>query len=297
MAIAIASKSTAQATNNDGVLTVTKPTGLAAGDLLVAFISTGSGGGALTGWTAIGSEALGDTSGFGLHMVVLAKVADAGDAAASDFTFTMTTANRRLVHLFRITGDFSAGVASLIVSDNDNNVTKSGSTFTFPGGVTPLGANSFLLFGAIGGDPTSSASNTFSNFAVTNSNPSWTIEYNSVMPGGAADSILAAVASATFTPASTTGAYLVDNSEAANEVGGKLVAITEVQNGSVTLDLASLTATPRDFASLTGGANVTLDAASMTATAQTVTAAAAAAKWVNTDKSSAGSITNQDKTA
>lgn len=285
MAVAIASKST----SSSG--TLTKPTGLAVGDLMVAVLfNTGSATwDTLTGWTAVGTAQ--DTIENGIARVsVQAKIAEASDVSATDFTFT-GGATQHKTQLFRITsdGDFEGTIASLIVSDFDSDATGATPT-SFPGGVTPNFANSLLILGAI--QNTTSHAITLSSPAVTNNNPgTWTTQDSG---GGGAVGFI--VASATYSVATATGAYLVTSS-INSAAGGFLLSIYDSGNASVTLDVASLTATPRDFASSTGGANVTLDAASITGTAQAVTASAAAAKWVNTDKSSAGSITNQDKTA
>ncbi len=282
MAVAIASSST----SSTG--TLTKPSGLAVGDLMVAvlFTATSTTWNTLLGWTAVGTAQ--DSIENGLARVsVQAKIAEASDVSATDFTFTGPTAHK--TQLFRITsgGIFSGTIASLIVSDFDSDATGATPT-SFPGGVTPNFANSLLILGAIQNSTAQSV--TLSAPAVTNNNPAtWTIQ-----DSGAASAVSFIVASATYTVATTTGAYLV-TSTINSQAGGFLLSIYDSGNAAVTLDVASMTATPRDFASLTGGASTTLDAASMTATAQDPTAAASAAKWVNTDKSSAGAITNPDK--
>lgn len=239
----------------------------------------------LTGWTAVGTAQ--DTVENGLARVsVQAKIAEASDVSATDFTFTGPTPHK--TQLFRITsgGDFSGTIASLIVSDFDSDATGASPT-SFPGGVIPNFANSLLILGAI--QNTTAQSVTLSAPAVTNNNPAtWTIQ-----DSGGATAISFIVASATYTVATTTGAYTV-NSTINSQAGGFLLSIYDSGNASVTLDVASLTATPQE-PTVTGGASVTLDVATITAIAPDVTAAAPEAKWVNTDKSNAGTITNTDK--
>ena len=86
-------------------LTLTKPTGLASGDLMVAFIATQDGDPSTTfsktGWTAAATP----DSGTASRTTVLYREADSGDAAASDFEFTSSgTSTTCGGFIYRITG-------------------------------------------------------------------------------------------------------------------------------------------------------------------------------------------------
>lgn len=237
MAVAVASSARAASTSNGTSIVIGKPTGLAEGDILLAFIFNDNGGLATpSGWTAVGSQVAGDGNGFALQFATFAKIAEASDVAASNFTFAMTLDNLRLGYLFRITGDFSVGSISDYFSvDTDNNATDVSDVFTFTGGITPKGANSLLMMAVIGGASGYSGSNPFSAFSVANSNPSWSIQYNEGYAGGVTDSILAGVASAPFVSGGATGDYSVTSSATSREVGGLLLSINEVTNVTATL--------------------------------------------------------------
>lgn len=293
MAIAYASHQYAEGSAGT-TLTITKPTSLAVGDLMLAVLSVGNTTAwtTLSGWTAVGSTVI--SSNFPTRMNLMAKIADSGDTAASNFTFTGGASGEpKMGVIYRITGNFagSSTPTDFMVVDTDNSVTPSGGTVTFPGGVTPLAASALLVFAITCGESPGADAPQFSSHAVANSNPTWTEDVDEGLQVGAFMNM--GTAHATFSVATTTGAYSVASGRTSVH-GGALVAINETTNGSVTLDVASMTATPQ-APTVTGGASVTLDVASVTATAQTMTAAATAAKWVNTDKSSAGAITNTDK--
>jgi hypothetical protein len=89
----------AVATTSQTALVVTAPTAIAVGDLLVGT------GGTLdtksitppTGWTTVSN----DTNGTE-RVYVFTRVADAGDAAAANFTFTVGTFGQAAVALYRI---------------------------------------------------------------------------------------------------------------------------------------------------------------------------------------------------
>lgn len=281
--IAIASKQTASDT--DGTLTITAPSGVTVSNtnILVAVLydNTDTDWETLSGWTKLGSAK--ESSSGAANVTILAKHPDSGDAAAANFTFQSTdiSPDAQFGVLMRITttGSFDATLANNFVIDTDSD--DAGGSFA--GGVDPNKVNTLLLLGAVCNDPSVDVT----GGAVTNSNPSWTSQ-----AVGSNSSLRYTLASATFAPETTTGAYSVTTSAT---VGGFLLSINDSGNVTVTLDTLSLTGTPNDMASVTGGATVTLDSLSLTATPNDVTATGGTAKWVNTDKSSAGAITNTDK--
>ena len=139
MAVAYQSHQTATHNTAGTPLTITKPTSLAVGDLMIAFLYGGRNIGnwtTLAGWTLIG--ACTTTDGTDANLTVQAKIADSSDVAASNFTFTPNGAHgEKFGILTRITGSFGPGIAALITSDFDNSVINTGT-----GGVTPRGLNS-----------------------------------------------------------------------------------------------------------------------------------------------------------
>lgn len=173
MAVAIASSNTNTAIGASSVV-VTKPTGLAEGDLMVAGVHhywTGSDRqlNIAAGWTQISNDRIhngGENNGTG--MAVMYKVATAGDVAASDFTFTATDTAVMAACVLRITGISPTApkdASNSVASDNGG----SGGSFSFAG-ITPGFASCLLLLFA-GTRPSSSG---HSAQAIATSNPSWT---------------------------------------------------------------------------------------------------------------------------
>lgn len=153
-----------QSTNNSGWSTgtssvVTKPTGLAVGDLMIAFyfVQSISSQALPSGFTTI------DNTG---TLLLGFKVATSGDVAATDFTFT-NGSTRQFASISRITG--SAGIASLIAfNEGTQNNTA---TPSIAAGVTPpdTRANSLIM---MFWNQDTNASVTGS-YAIATSNPSW----------------------------------------------------------------------------------------------------------------------------
>lgn len=181
MAVAYESVATTTFTGISGGvnLNITKPTGLAAGDYLIAHLSVvdNTSGGAGTfntpaGWTSGVNASRAANTNSNAHTRVFYKVADSSDAAAGSFNFTKdgTGANACGGALYRISGGSSIQIASDGVSDS--------ATPSFSNTVTPTFASSLILFLVTGADA-SQASGTTSAYAITTSNPaSWTEVYD-----------------------------------------------------------------------------------------------------------------------
>lgn len=110
-------ESTSKASGGAGIatITITKPTGLVAGDLLVfAGVSSEQGGGACTISTKSGWTLVNNVGGTGELANIQYKVADSSDAAASNFVFTKSTNGQAAGALFRISNYF----ASSLVEDS-----------------------------------------------------------------------------------------------------------------------------------------------------------------------------------
>jgi hypothetical protein len=291
MAVAFGSIATAtvNSTGTATSLTITKPTGLAAGDYMVAIFgySGNTNPWALTGWTSVLNP--NDTSARVLNILV--KVASASDASASDFTFTISSGaepNNVCGALLRITGNLFSGTANVVASDNDVSGAASPS---YTGGVTPGAANTLLIMGAVAGNSVSGV--TTGSYAVTNDNPSWTERADFTETGGAED-ILLAIATATYSVGTTTGNYSLAFSADPGDSIGFLLSINESTNVTVTPDVITMTSAVQ-APTLTGSASVSPSVITMTSSVQAPTTATAAAEWTNTDKSSS-SWTNPDKT-
>lgn len=293
MSTAVASKSTASSTT--GSVTVTKPTGLAVGDIMLAFASAITGGAdagnAFTppaGWTQL--LALGGASNNSL-LYVFAIKATATEVAAPDFTFTGGgTMDNAIGHIFRITG--TNGFTSLAA-----NVVSAGAVSTdYPtpsfAGLTTLAVNSLLLMGLA--SEITDGDIDFTAYSVVTSNPTWTEEYDTYNePGGIANN--AAVASATYAPKGATGNFSVTLDADGGSVAGALIAITENINVSVSPAVIGLQANVQ-APSVTGGAVASPAVIGLQANVQAPSVAIAASKWQNDTKPSPGSVTNDAKT-
>lgn len=172
MAIAVASLATGSygSGNPSYTTTITKPTGLAVGDLMVAFINgtngtSGSPSTVPSGFTLGRSQAY----GFGTrnNFSTYYKIAASGDVAASNFTWGNSVTGGGSIGgtLFRITG----ALANIDQStSNDAGNTSSPAI----GPITPTYPNSLLLFG-VATDATS-GSVAVGSYAIATSNPTWT---------------------------------------------------------------------------------------------------------------------------
>lgn len=132
MAIVVESVSTGQSP-------ITKPSGLAVGDLMVALLadSDANSGTVPSGWTAHVNES------FLWTQAVYTKIADSSDVAASTFTFQDTGGVHLTGVLYRITGTVdhaTLAFQSSSWSDNDGNA-----TVQFNPAFTPVAAKYIAL--------------------------------------------------------------------------------------------------------------------------------------------------------
>lgn len=283
MAVAFGSIQTAS-DNSGTTLEITKPTGLAAGDLLIAILGLdGDTAFAATGWTQINHNDAGDQS-----MSILAKVADSSDASAVNFSFDATVANtdeEMIGALIRITGSAFSGAANIVDLSTTATATTTPSYAT---GITPHGTNNLLIMGALAyGANTVTAS----TYAIANNNPTWT-EQADFSINQTLDLSLS-VATATYSAATITGAYSLTLSASVQSIG-YILAIAENTNVAVTGATGALTLTGNS-GSATAGAAVAGATGTLTLSGNGGTLADVATDWTNTDKSST-SWTNPDKT-
>lgn len=167
MSVTVQSVSTTNYTSASSI-NITKPTGLAEGDLMIAFISGTSNSDSNinvpTGWTSIDSSTNGGESWKCMY-----KVADSSDVAATQFAFTNTDGEYIGGGLIRITNahiDFSVKSKQTIL--NAANGVFNAST------ITPALANSLILFFAVN----LGSAGTSSGYAIATDNPSWTEGYD-----------------------------------------------------------------------------------------------------------------------
>ncbi len=156
-------------------LVVTKPSGLTAGDLMIAHISgINPSAGELElptpgGWT-LGGQDTAVHNGCAI-LAVFYKIATSDDAAASSFSFSNATGSPLLMGgaIYRVSGTGSTITVSIDV-ENTNTSTPS-----FSNTVTPTVASSLLLFLVTA---EGSGAGSVASYAVTTDNPSWTERYD-----------------------------------------------------------------------------------------------------------------------
>ena len=241
---------------------ITKPTGLTAGDKMVAVISWFHTGTINTpaGWAAPQT----DQDFNSASAKVFTKTADAGDVAASNFTFTSGTSAAYFGVLLAM-----ANVGSLDVSNV--GVVASGSASS--SGVTPNEQDFFLAAVAHKSTATSSLSQTTADYAIATSNPSWTELFDSNVITSGANRMGVSIAYATRPELTATGnATATVSVDGANvTLGTALFLLGFVETKIVTLDVVSAPATAQDFASVTGGMTTTLGVVSATTIANDMT--------------------------
>lgn len=244
MAVAFAS-ATQNSQGGDSDITVTKPTGLASGDMLVAFcIRDVDGFDTPSGWTLLGEGGI---------ITSFAKVADSGDAAASNFTFSPagTSGDTSIVMLVRLTGTFTGGVANLVIDAQGTDASTGGENLASFSGLTPVANNSVLLMAGAIQEGTDVA---FSGYATANNNPSWTEQYD-LSSTDSGINIEFALAYATYASTGATGNFSF-TPDTNGTYSGFLVSISESTN--VTVNATPLIATGTiPNASISGDANVT----------------------------------------
>ncbi len=171
MAVAYESSTTVAPTTASSIA-LTKPSGLAIGDLMVAHLLLTVGqtvSSAPTGFT-FKDTATDSTSLFTSDIYY--KTADSGDVAASTFTFTLSGSSSCGGALLRVSGATSS---TSISEYGEANIVVSTTTPSFANTVTPHVASSLLLFMI-----THANASAISAYAVATSNPSWTEVYDVV---------------------------------------------------------------------------------------------------------------------
>lgn len=290
MALSLASKASGNGTNGD--VTITKPASLAEGDLMIAFITSqtdGPGGkthAGPSGWTKL-QEIVPNN---GTILTVWGVVATSTQTAATNFSWASEAPNSNTTGIiYRITGALAFGSLAINV-DSAPGYSNDYPTASF-GGLTTEYDNALLLM--CGAEGTDDGDVTFSNYAVANSNPTWTQQDNLYYePSGVAINL--AVASATYPTAGATGNFSITMDKDGGDISGALVAIYESQDSTFNADPLVINATLPD-PTYTADANFTADPLVVTSTMPAETHSQTDHTWSNTDKSSAPSWSNKEK--
>lgn len=168
MAVAIPSSS--QGSFATGTTTVvTKPTGLAVGDLMIAqytyrnFVESHT---LPSGFTSVASIQCNNS-----WLSVSYKIATSADVAATDFTFTTSGSYQQWAGIMRVTGFPIA--APITQSNSQGNLTGSSTAGGFTTTVTPF-ANSMLILLMATSSAGGAAYTNPTTYSVVTDNPTWT---------------------------------------------------------------------------------------------------------------------------
>lgn len=284
MAISIINTSVAGWGSGNTTSTVTKNTGLAVGDLIIGHVVTiiDNSGDVIntpSGWTKIGSEVKLNTSGSTyLHQALFWKVADSGDVAAANFSFTFTSSTFFNSAIYRISGQNTTPI------DNNASGTQADNANFSASGFTPSYANSgFIIFAAnFNGDGTASG------YAIATDNPTWTEDYESTAGGNRG--IFGA--SAIRTAATATGNFSLSGVGAGTDTVAQMIAIRPIVDVTVSPSVITSTGTVLS-PTVTGGA--TVSPSTITATGTVHEPESGQADWSAKGKSTGGSWSNTNK--
>lgn len=142
MAVQYRSGNSVAQTGNPSSHVIPKPAGLTVGDVMVAKLTCGTAG---VTWTSPGGawSSLWPAGGSGMSAAGFYKVADSGDVAATDFTFTASSGVNFAAGIIAIYDD-AGGTVTLDVADQQD--TSSGTSHAAPS-VTTTQANTLLVTG------------------------------------------------------------------------------------------------------------------------------------------------------
>jgi hypothetical protein len=204
-------------------ITITKPTSLAVGDMMLAIIqsydgSTGTMPADETGWTTV-TSVTGDNPS--LNCKVYSKIADSGDTAASNFTFDCDpgvgeTMDNIQGAIYRITSSTTA-----IVRASGADTETSTTTPSYAVSVVKL--NGSVIVGVV----SSRGSVTVSGYTINGTNPTWTERYDNataqqtlaIADATAADSTTITAFSATLSGSQVSGGIILTITDQANASG------------------------------------------------------------------------------
>lgn len=262
---------------------ITKPTGLAEGDLMIAIIGTVSSIGNTvavpstpSGWT-LWSDAFYDGASDTHRLYGFYKVADSSDVAASNFTFTCDTSDAvNCGCLMRVSGQASASeFAGYAYNDNGTGLNPTISSIS----LSTFTDETLLVMAWLTLDTGLSAAFAGSGYAVTGiSNPTWT--ERSQLASSLGDNEAMVVATATSGELGTITAIEFDASESASNWIGLIAAFPTDVDVSVTPDSVSLTGTV-NTPTQSADVNISVDSVAITGVVNDPTTATKGGKWTN----------------
>jgi hypothetical protein len=239
MAIVVESISTLGTATNTANVTVTAPTGIEVGDLLVlTLFGVNQGGTAQTptasGWTNATTLNATDTSS--TFYSIQYKVAISADTTATSYTFATTGVARQIrAKILRLSG-FAPSV--LFGAASSKASTDSGTTFSAsPSSYTPISDGGFIIT-QVGGD--AATSTTTSGYTIPGVTPIETIDLYATF--GGQKSVLAS-AYGIQTTATAVDSYAATFSQSTSNHRGQIAIFQAPKNVSVGNTLTTTTST------------------------------------------------------
>lgn len=251
-------------------LVMTKPTGLNVGDLLFfhyGYTDATDTMNTLSGWThEVDNVVAAGSTKIGIQW----KIADSGDVAASNFTFTLTGTASAGGALMRIIG----ALTSNLINDVGDQAPNTGSP-TYTNSATPVGTYALYLFLVVGNEQM-----TVSNYAITTSNPTWTELYdmnNAVM--------VMSLAYATRPQSTATGdsSCSLASGSGSEDSYGIMVIIDSIENTLVSASVLEMTLNIQS-PSISGSSNTSVSELQSTFSIQAPTISTSLPLWKNQSK-------------
>lgn len=219
MAVTVASHNTAYSASGTS-LVITKPTGLAVGDLMLAGIRHDNGDGITlpSDWTLL-SSTFNPFNNVAVHY----KYATSGDVAASNFTWTLASSTVSAGGIIRVTGASPLIGSAILAGAATNTATPS-----FATGVTPTRSDSLIVIFLFAMTNSNDANG---GYAIATSNPAlWTEQYDVAM--GSDENMTCAWAVRPET--TSTGAWSATGGTGTSDYNSFLVSINETLTSTVT---------------------------------------------------------------
>lgn len=239
MAIVIESSSTAGWATGD--CTITKPTGLAEGDLMIACICAEDDNiNTLSGWTELQEASAGSNQ---TSSSLQYKVADSGDVAASNFTFVRTNADGDTAGaILRVSGY----APTALFSDSETEVDINSAT-QIDAGVTLDPITNGELIIVVSCISQVSSTSAVSSPAINGTNPTWTEVLDTRVFQAGSDYAVAYIAYATQTTAAQITSFTATVSATTSSSDGATVIATLSPQTSVTGTFTHLSVSPTLF--------------------------------------------------
>lgn len=281
MAATIESTSTAVWTTGAS-LTITKPSGLSVGDLMVAAIGgVAEGNTTPSGWTKDASKAQGGN----VETSVFSKIANSTDVAASNFTFT-STSNFLSGIIYRISDATQPDIVNATYGVDDTD------TASWTGSINPLRDDCVMIMALAMQNVSSSTA--LDTTTISGTNPTWSTDADDYTSAGS-DQFFGC-ASATLDTSREITAYSIGAEDSAENLASVLVFYAGPVNISTDVNTQTVTTSVKAVESVTGSANVSgLNVQTITTSVLSAAVVVASNIWDYAAKSVASVWTNENE--